>query len=149
MFTSNTDVFDGTKGQSRMPNFYISSNKYKKVYISVLVRRHNTISGYTILEYHRLYPFRLPSSPSYLCHKVWLWNESKLQLNCEITLSNFGDVVFIGAQISAPLLRASPTVHEIGARHKPRFLKLLWTPSWKEKENFKSNPKSELLNYYH
>lgn len=44
--------------------------------------------------------------------------------NCEIAFSNLGEVVLIGAQISAPLLRATPAVQETGTRHKPLLLRL-------------------------
>lgn len=46
------------------------------------------------------------------------------QWNCVMAFSNLGEVVLMGAQMSAPLLRATPAVQEIGTRHKPRFLRL-------------------------
>ena len=45
------------------------------------------------------------------------------QLNGEMIFSSLGEVVFTGAQISAPLLRATPAVQEMGTRHKPLFLR--------------------------
>lgn len=46
------------------------------------------------------------------------------QLNGEMCFSNLGEIVFTGAQISAPLLRATPAVHEIGTRQRPLLLRL-------------------------
>lgn len=43
-----------------------------------------------------------------------------------------GEVVLIGAQISAPLLRAIPAVQETGTRHKPLLLRLYGPSSWRQ-----------------
>lgn len=40
----------------------------------------------------------------------------------------------MGAQISAPLLPATPSVHEIGTRHKPLVLRLYSSDSCKERK---------------
>ena len=42
-----------------------------------------------------------------------------------------GECVLIGAQISAPLLLATPIVYEVGTRHKPLLLKLYESKSYK------------------
>lgn len=53
------------------------------------------------------------------------------QWNCEIAFSSLGEeVVLMGAQISAPLLRATPAVQETGTRHNPLFLRLYAPNSW-------------------
>lgn len=56
--------------------------------------------------------------------------------NCEIAFSNLGEVVLIGAQISAPLLRATPAVQETGTRHKPLLLRLYGPNSWRQNNQF-------------
>ena len=46
-----------------------------------------------------------------------------------MSLLNLGEGLLMGAQRSAPLLRAMPVVQEVGTRHKPLFLRLYWPNS--------------------
>lgn len=70
---------------------------------------------------------------------LWFLSTKLSQLNCEIAFSSLGEVVLMGAQISAPLLRATPAVQEIGTRHNPLLLRLYAPNSWTQNNQFFTN----------